>query len=147
MTQSSPDFASLSLPAAQALLRLFTCLDRQPAQPMPGPTEIRAAVRQVREQSDYQIFGICADTPNQAIASLHAYLTALDYPDLPQPPTANLAPHTAVYLKYNPKTGLCYLSPYTGEHRGVLLSCQSAYEGDVNETFGHLPLGLWEGEG
>jgi Domain of unknown function (DUF1824) len=104
------------------------------------PEDVQAALVLVREHSDYQIFGICADTTAQAIASLQAYLSSLGYgqpPHLPAPLTG------AVYLKFNSKTNLCYLDAYSGNHRGVLVSCQSAYEGDVNEMFGHLPLTLW----
>jgi hypothetical protein len=94
----------------------------------------------MRDHSDYQILGVCADTAEQAIAALHTYLQAFGLTDLPVP--AAIA--GVVYLKYNPKTGLCYLKPYEGEHRGVLVSCQSAYDGDVNETFGHFPLDLFD---
>ena len=101
---------------------------------------VREALLLMRDQSDYQILGICADTAHQAIAALHAYLQAFGFSDLPQP-----APiEGVVYLKHNPKTGLCYMKPYEGSHRGVLVACQSAYEGDVNETFGHLPLDLFD---
>jgi len=39
---------------------------------------------------------------------------------------------------------LCYMKPYEGLHRVVLVACQSTYDGDVNETFGHLPLDLFD---
>lgn len=139
MTSNSP---ALTLEAAQKLLRQFTCLDLLSQESRPHSALVRDALLLVREHSDYQIFGICADTTAQAIASLHAYLQALDYQEQPVPPTSVDGP---VYLKFNPKTQLCYLNSYTGHHRGVLVSCQSAYDGDVNELFGHLPLNLWEG--
>ncbi len=141
---------TLSCDDAQALLRRFTCLDRLPAEtsenhaPKNALSEnelVRQALLLVRDHSDYQIFGICADGEEQAIAALHTYLNALGYPELPKPTVAIAGP---VYLKFNPKTGLCHLDSYTGSHRGVLVSCQSAYDGDVNEVFGHLPLDLFE---
>lgn len=138
MTSNS---TTLSLDAALSLLRQFTCLDLQSQTPRPNAPVVRDALLLVREHSDYQIFGICAETAAQAIAALHAYLQALDYPEKPVPDTSVDGP---VYLKFNPKTQLCYLNSYTGHHRGVLVSCQSAYEDDVNEMFGHLPLDLWE---
>lgn len=107
---------------------------------MPPSAAVQQALHLVREHSDYQILGICAETTTQAIAALHSYLTAFGYTKLPQPTQIE----GVVYLKYNPITGLCYVKPYQGSHRGVLVSCQSAYEGDVNETFGHLPLDLFE---
>jgi hypothetical protein len=106
---------------------------------MPPQDVIQQAVLLLREHSDYQILGICAETATQAIAALHAYLQAFGIDDRPQPG----AIAGVVYLKYNPKSGLCYLKSYEGTHRGVLVSCQSAYDGDVNETFGHLPLDLF----
>jgi Domain of unknown function (DUF1824) len=132
---------SLTLTIAQTRLQQFTCAQLGVAQPLPELDEVRAALLLVREHSDYQIFGVCADTAAQAIAALHRYLSALGYPQRPQP-TSDLT--GAVYLKFNPKNDLCYLSPYEGSDRGVLVSCQSAYEGDINEMFGHLPLKLWD---
>jgi hypothetical protein len=132
----------LSLEGALQLLRQFTCLDLLSQEPQPEALSVRQALRLVREHSDYQIFGICADSADAAIAVLHTYLQELDYPEKPVPGNQVDGP---VYLKYNPRSQLCYLDGYTGHHRGVLLSCQSAYDGDVNEIFGHLPLGLWQG--
>ncbi|EKQ70996.1 protein of unknown function DUF1824 [Leptolyngbyaceae cyanobacterium JSC-12] len=130
---------SLTLDAAQKLLRQFICIERIPPEQQPDKATIQQAVMLVRDHSDYQILGICADTANDAIATLHAYLTAFGFSEFPQPSSIE----GAVYLKFNPKTGLCYLEPYDGTHRGVLISCQSAYEGDINATFGHLPLDLF----
>lgn len=131
--------STLTVQAAQALLRKFTCIDRIPADQIPSLEAVREALLLVREHSDYQIFGICAETSEEAIATLHHYLKALNYPEVPTPhPIEGI-----VYLKFNPKTGLCHLDSYVGQHRGVLVSCQSAYDGDINETFGHLPLNLF----
>ncbi len=132
--------APLTRQTAETLLRQFICIDSIPADQMPAPTAIQQALLLLRDQSDYQLLGVCAASAEQAIAALHAYLAAFGLPDRPLPAEAIAG---AVYLKYNPKTGLCYLKPYTGDHRGVLVSCQSAYDGDVNETFGHLPLDLF----
>ncbi len=100
---------------------------------------IRQALLLVVSQSDYQILGICADTATPGILALKTYAQALGYPE----PNLNLANIPgSVYIKYNPKTGLCYLDSYIGEHRGVLVSCQSA-SGGINQMFGHLPLDLF----
>ncbi|GBF90143.1 hypothetical protein Rsub_03276 [Raphidocelis subcapitata] len=42
-----------------------------------------------------------------------------------------------VYLKYDSKGPSCYLSPYQGRDRGVLLQLGA-------QQFGHLPLGLFD---
>jgi hypothetical protein len=142
MTSQSPP---LTLDEAQRLLRQFTCLDRlPPTESLPTYDQVRHALLQVREHSDYQIFGICADGLESASLALLTYLRALGYEDQPQLSAANVAAATGpVYVKYNAKNGRCHVDTYGGEHRGVLVSCQSAYDGDVNETFGHLPLDLF----
>jgi hypothetical protein len=124
------------LQAAQALLRQFLCVNPQP---LPALDQVRQALQQVGQHSDYQIFGVCADDWEQAAIALISYLRALGYEDHPE-----ITPREgAVYIKYNPKQQRCHIDSYTGRHRGVLVSCQSAYDGDVNETFGHLPLDLF----
>jgi len=130
---------TVDLDTAQQLLRLFTEGDRLPPQQLSPHDQVRQALHQVREHSDYQIFGICAAAIADATTSLKAYLAALGYDAPGEIPTVE----GAVYVKYNPKTGRCHVDSYIGEYRGVLVSCQSEYDGDVNETFGHLPLDLF----
>lgn len=43
----------------------------------------------------------------------------------------------SVYLKYNPRSGLAYVSQYGGQCRGVLLQLGQ-------QQFGHFPLGLFD---
>lgn len=130
----------LTRDAAVQLLRQFTCLERLPAADVPACDRVCQAVREVAHHSDYQIFGICAETAEQATLALHTYLSALGYDDRPG---VDSLPGP-LYVKYNPNTRRCHTAPYGGEHRGVLISCQSAYDHDVNETFGHLPLDLFQ---
>lgn len=100
---------------------------------------LRQALLLTAEASDYQILGICADTLAEGIQALESYAAALNYTPDPNLP----AIEEAVYIKFNPNSGLCYASPYSGNHRGVLVSCQSADETGLNEMFGHLPLNLF----
>lgn len=130
---------NLTVEAAQSILRQFLCVERSPATTLEDAL-VRQALLLVAAHSDYQILGICADTIEQATIALQSYLTALGYRTTPKA-TSLAGP---VYVKFNPKTDRCHVAPYTGTHRGVLVSCQSAYDGDVNETFGHLPLALFE---
>jgi hypothetical protein len=132
---------NLTAQKAQELLRQFICLDREPSSPELDYATVREALFLVVDRSDYQIFGICADNATQGQQALHSYLTALDRDERPE---VQATTNDAVYIKYNPKTGLCRAEPYTGNHRGVLVSCQSAYDYDINETFGHLPIDLFE---
>jgi hypothetical protein len=140
-TMPTLDSDNLTLESAQKILRRFLCID-QTSDSFPPYSQIRQALLLVANHSDYQIFGICADTVSQAETALRAYLRALDYEDNPEIATLE----GPVYIKYNPRKERCLLEPYTGQHRGVLVSCQSAYDGDVNETFGHLPLDLFSFE-
>jgi Domain of unknown function (DUF1824) len=92
------------------------------------------------DQSNYQILGICAETFAQGYRALQDYTQALGYA-LNQP----LHPiDGSVYIKFNPKLGSCYVDSYTGEYRGVLVSCQSDDASGMNEMYGHLPLNLFE---
>lgn len=136
---SGADSAQLTLDTALNLLRRYTCLDRLPAAEIPDRAQTRQALCLVAHHSDYQIFGLCADTLAVAEATLATYLSALGYEEKPSIPPLD----GVVYVKFNPKTGRCHSDSYLGQHRGVLIACQSAYDGDVNETFGHLPLDLF----
>jgi hypothetical protein len=134
---------SPELDAALAALRQLVSLEQVPPVPMSNPptsATLRSALALVREHSDYQIFGICADSIAQGQQALTRYLAALGYGDAPAIPAAE----GAVYIKYNPKLKRCHADGYQGHHRGVLVSCQSADDDDINETFGHLPLDLFD---
>ncbi len=124
---------------AEEILRHFVTTDAVPAG-LDYET-IRSALRCVVELSDSHIFGICADTTEAAIAALQSYLLALNYDAV-----SNIqgVQNRLVYVKYNPQKGYAVVSPYVGDHRGVLISCQSPYDDRINETFGHLPLDLFE---
>ena len=123
---------------AETILRQFICTD--PNTLDLNYNQIREALLLVAEQSDYQIFGVCADSAIVGLRSLQSYLDALGYDFASDIQTLD----GVIYIKYNPKTGRAHMEPYIGEHRGVLVSCQSAYDQDVNETFGHLPLDLFD---
>lgn len=123
---------------AEQVLQQFICVDSASPQPFDYAL-IREALLLVASLSDYQILGICADNAEQGLRSLSSYSTALGYETLPE----IRAISGAVYIKYNPMRERAYMEPYTGVHRGVLVSCQSDYSDGVNDTFGHLPLDLF----
>ncbi|HEY9621678.1 MAG TPA: DUF1824 family protein [Crinalium sp.] len=133
-----PSPLQITLEDAHNILKQFDCAN--PASDIAADSEtIRQSVLLVAQHSDYQILGICADTIDEGRLALETYAKALDY--APQ-----LAPSSLdgpVYIKFNPKTGLCYADSYLGHYRGVLVSCQSAYESGVNTMYGHLPLNLF----
>ena len=135
------DSENLTLDLAQDVLKQFVCIERSPEQAAPESSLVRQSLLLVAAHSDYQMLGICADTIAQATSALTAYLAALGYKTTPEVP----ALEGAVYVKFNPKSDRCHVAPYDGTHRGVLVSCQSADEDDINETFGHLPIDLFSG--
>jgi len=136
---STQNSTHLTVEAAQRILAPFNCKDTKTVDSAEEKALIRQALLLLTRLSDYQILGICADTVEQGLLALETYSQALGYEvNLESPATKD-----AVYIKFNPKTGLCYLDSYVGKYRGVLVSCQSAYDGGINEMYGHLPLDLF----
>ncbi|MBD1858519.1 MULTISPECIES: DUF1824 family protein [Leptolyngbya] len=121
---------------AETILRQFICND--PKTVTTDYSVLREAVSQVVELSDYQIFGVCAGTAEEGLQALSEYMAAIGY-DMPE--IQEIVGE--VYIKFNPNLRRSHIEPYVGKHRGVLISCQSAYDDGVNETFGHLPLDLF----
>ncbi|NMG58226.1 DUF1824 family protein [Geitlerinema sp. P-1104] len=106
---------------------------------------VRQALYAIRPHCNYQIFGICADNAQEAIAALNRYTDVLGYPRAPELDSCELdAMQGPMYLKYNPKTDLYYLNPYEGNERGVIISCQSVYDDGIRDTYGHFPLDLFD---
>jgi hypothetical protein len=131
---------SMTTKQAQSILAPFNCLETKPIHSPEEKISVQQAVLQLTHSSDNQILGVLADSFDQAMRSLQAYTQALGY----RPPSEITPCADAVYLKFNPLSGLCYASPYTGEHRGVLISFQSDDANGVNEMCGHLPLDLFD---
>jgi hypothetical protein len=127
-----------SLPEADRFLKRFDCLQPEEAAAA-DRAQVRAALAIAVEHSDYQILGICADSLEQGTQALLSYAEALGY--TPEPQFDNL--DGAVYIKFNPRSGLCYADGYTGHHRGVLVSCQADFSDGHSQMYGHLPLDLF----
>lgn len=103
--------------------------------------QLREALGALSALADYPIFGICADTTTQAALVLESYLKTLGQ-ELPIPTVQSLDA-TGIYLKFNPRTGKCYADVYTGTERGVIISFHSPDFGEINDTYGNLPLDLY----
>jgi hypothetical protein len=130
---------NLTVQAAQEILKNYDCVSRKTVDSEAEKALLRQALLLLTEHSDYQILGICADTAHQGIATLKSYLEAFNYEE-----NLNLSlVEGTVYIKFNLKNGSSYIDSYEGSHRGVLVSCQSVYEGGINEMYGHLPLDLF----
>jgi hypothetical protein len=141
-----PEVASLTFSEAHALLKQIDCGRVSSIYPSTHPwndrQRLQMALQFVTERSDYQIFGVCADSYQQGIEALSSYLSALGYTTKP-----TLQPiqgfQGSVYIKFKPNSDACYVESYTGSHRGVLVSCQSYYADGISEMYGHLPLDLF----
>ena len=136
--------------AAIELLQQFTIIDAainastslsrvKELPPELSRESIYEALTLVLDGSEYQLIGICAENYEEGALALEQYLAAFGHET--RPTFGN--PGQPIYIKYNSKTEGCYSKPYDGDHRGVIVSCQSSYDDDVNETFGHLPLDLF----
>lgn len=126
--------SAIDLATAQTLLASFDCQ----TPPEIDPSQLREALLQVAQASDYQFLGICADSIDQAKSALATYAKALNYSPCDLPDLAG-----AVYVKFNGRSGGGYAEPYGGFSRGVLVSCQSADADGVNATYGPLPIDLF----
>lgn len=130
----------LSLQEAQEILKPFNCIEGKTINAESEQAIVRQALLLIAEHCDYQILGICAETMTQGLSALKTYSEALGY----QSSFGFDSIDGPVYIKFNGNSGLNYIDSYIGEHRGVLVSCQSSDEGRVNEMYGHLPLDLFE---
>jgi Domain of unknown function (DUF1824) len=86
------------------------------------------------------LLGVLASDVRLGVRSLRDYSAALNLEfilptsRIPNAPTLPSI-HSSVYIKYNSKSGLCYVTAYEGRDRGVLVNLGT-------EQIGHLPLGL-----
>lgn len=136
---SSNHQSNITIQEAKKILNKFNCIDIPPKLKPSEKTLIRQALVSLANISDYQILGICADTPEEGILAMKTYSHAFGY----EPPSDLPVIEGPVYIKLNGKNGVCYLDSYFGHHRGVLVSCQSYSPGGINEMYGHLPLDLF----
>lgn len=113
--------------------------------PNPSPIEseaIRTALASLAAQASYLTLGICAETATEAIAALNQYLAALNS-DLAIEAAGLPAVGGAVYVKFNTRSQQLYGDRYGGSDRGVLVSTQGDYDGQICGTYGHFPLDLF----
>jgi Domain of unknown function (DUF1824) len=131
---------SMTTAQAQAILAPFDGLTAKSTVDLAEKMAVQQAVLHLASTTETHLFGIMAADWEGAIAALHSYAKAFGYI-----PPAEVSPcSNAVYIKFNPRTGLCYASSYTGTYRGVLIAFQSDLADGVNEMCGHLPLDLFE---
>ncbi|MDJ1182229.1 DUF1824 family protein [Roseofilum casamattae] len=136
---------SLSLEAQAALKYLGIFSVKPESVNLESETEreqLRSHLIQIAALADYHNFGVCADAGTEGFTALAHYLAALEYPvpfNLVQLPAID----EPVYIKFNGKTLSHYHDSYTGDYRGVLVTCFSSDDERLNGTFGYFPLDLF----
>jgi hypothetical protein len=142
---SNQNSNNLTVEAAEKILNEFTCLNiKSNASPISQEekSRIREALLLLINASDYQMLGVCASSVSEGFSALARYLEAIGYKTTILSDSAFEVEGPA-YLKFNGKTESYHADSYTGEFRGVLVSCQSEDGEGVNGTYGHLPLDLF----
>ena len=103
-------------------------------------SQISEALDYLTKQSDYHIFGICANTTDEALQSLQNYAAHFRY-ELPESNLSAIA--DGVYIKYNPRSRRYHSDNYKGAYRGVLISFHTDFTDGYSGTHGHFPLDLY----
>jgi predicted ATP-grasp superfamily ATP-dependent carboligase len=133
----------LTVQQARKILEAFSCTQGKVLESETEKQQVRQALLFLTSLSDYQTLGICADSEAQALEALHSYLKALGYMKMVE---AEASPNAkdGVYLKFNTQRQSLYWDAYSGEYRGVLVTCQMNTPSDLGGTYGHFPLNLFQ---
>ncbi len=139
MSASQP--TDLTLDKALKIIKSYDCVSVKNTEPLVELEQLRNSLLLVISLSTSENLGICADNSQQSFAALASYLTAFGYQSNFEQDDISQSCEP-VYLKFNTQKMSYYLDKYTGEYRGVLISCQS--EDDlITGTYGHFPLDLF----
>jgi hypothetical protein len=104
---------------------------------------LRQALQALQEATDYQMFGVCAESQASGLDGLQSYAQHFGY-KIPAAMVAELPLiDGSVYLKFNPRSQRLYIDVYNGSYRGVLISFQSDLVDGYSGTHGHFPLSLF----
>lgn len=133
----------MELQAARKLLDQYSCTEQKTVKTQQEKQDLQTAIEQIVKEAEWENLGVCANHTSQGINALKSYLTAFGYDiqniDFTQVSEVN----TPIYLKFSTKTMNFYQDHYTGDYRGVLVSCQ-AEDDLIAGVYGHLPLDLFE---
>ncbi len=143
--ENAPAIAPAFTPeTADAFLQRFVCFDRDPELDSAQARLVKEALLLLTGLSDFQTLGVCASSMTTAVAALNSYLSALGH-ELQADLAVLPAIEGAVYLKCNTRSLGYYGDRYSGDYRGVLVSCQSDDSDGIVGTYGHFPLDLFVG--
>lgn len=132
----------MELTAARKLLDQYSCTEQKAVNSQQEKQQLQTAIKQIVQESEWENLGICANNTQQAMTALQEYLTALGY-EIKDVNFEQVSPiDTPVYIKFSTKQMGFYQDNYTGDYRGVLVSCQ-AEDDLIAGVYGHLPLDLF----
>ncbi len=132
----------MELTAARKLLDQYSCTEQKAVNSQQEKQQLQTAIKQIVQESEWENLGICANNTQQAMTALQEYLTALEY-EIKDVNFEQVSPiDTPVYIKFSTKQMGFYQDNYTGDYRGVLVSCQ-AEDDLIAGVYGHLPLDLF----
>lgn len=131
----------LTITEARKILNAFSCTIPREITSVLEKEQLREALLAIAGASDAENLGVCANCAEEGFAALNSYLLAMGYQanSTAVEIAEGLEP---IYIKYNTQKQSCYCDRYTGNYRGVLVSCQSD-DDEINGTFGHFPLDLF----
>ena len=133
----------MEITQARKLLDQFSCTEQKSVETQEQKQELQTAIQDIVKESEWENLGVCAENTQQAISALKTYLMAFGYVlnqvDFNQVDQLK----TPVYIKFSTKQMGFYQDNYTGDYRGVLVSCQ-AEDDLIAGVYGHLPLDLFE---
>lgn len=132
---------TLDLQTAKEILNEYSCLQLKTPNTQAEKTRLQQALLLITRHCESENLGICADHASQGFATLSSYLQALGY-EVAFGPESIPKLESPVYIKFNTQRMAHFVDTYTGEYRGVLVSCQSEDEA-IAGTYGHLPLDLF----
>jgi Tfp pilus assembly protein PilF len=132
---------SLSLTEARKILDQYSCTETKSPASSEETAQLQSALLCITQESEWENLGVCADNLEQGLQALASYLKVMGYTPNFDPAT-NTVDDSPVYIKFNTSKMSYFTDSYTGNYRGVLVSCQSE-EDAVAGTYGHLPLDLF----
>jgi len=140
---SPEEITNLTVEDALTLLKEYSCIEIKTVDSLAEKQKLREALILITSLSEYTNIGVCADNPEIAFETLSSYLKVFGY-NYETIQSATIPDgFDGVYIKYNSKKMSYYLDSYSGNHRGVLVSCQGEDEARIIGTYGHFPLDLF----
>lgn len=131
----------MTINQALNLLKQYSCIKTKNINSEAEKTELQQALLLIINESDSYNLGICADNPPQAINTLISYLKAFGHDFIPNSQSVTDFKEK-VYLKFKIIDKSYYIDTYSGDYRGVLISCQSENDKIIG-TYGHFALDLF----